>query len=181
MNRSAARLTVAAFFLACGPAADDISAGEQRNRFNCRVSRIADGDSFVCGSTGRVRLLMIDAPEIAQGSAGRAAQRSLEAIVPVGTNVSIETDVRARDSYNRLLAYVYLSDGRMVNEEMAKSGYVTALVYPPNLRHESRIRLAVAAARTAKRGLWATDFFECSPRDYRSGRCIEEGNGKTNR
>jgi len=139
------------------------------------VSRIGDGDSFHCGGTGRVRLLMVDAPEIAQGPPGRAAQRALAALAPVGTSVSIETDVRARDSYDRLLGYVYLSDGRMVNEEIARSGYVTALVYPPNLRHESRIRRAVAEARTAKRGLWATEFFDCSPREYRAGRCINKG------
>ena len=175
LNRWTIRLVVA-FLLACGPAADDISAREQRSRIECHVSRIGDGDSFHCGNTGRVRLLLIDAPEIAQGPPGRAAQQAFKALAPVGTNVSIETDVRPRDSYDRLLGYVYLSDGRMLNEEMARSGYVTALVYPPNVRYESRIRRAVAAARAAKRGLWATGFFDCSPRDYRAGRCMEEGN-----
>lgn len=91
--------------------------------------------------------------------------------MPVGTRVRIETDVRQRDSYQRILGYVYLEDGRMVNEEMARTGYATALVYPPNVRHVERIRAAVKEAQTAKRGLWATSFFDCSPRDYRAGRC----------
>lgn len=92
-------------------------------------------------------------------------------MLPVGTNVTVETDVRVRDQYDRILGYVFLRDGKMVNEEMAQSGYVTALVYPPNVKYVERIRAAVAEARKAKRGLWATDFFSCSPRDYRAGRC----------
>ena len=114
---------------------------------------------------------MIDAPELAQGTAGRQARNALAALAPVGTRVTVETDIRPRDGYDRVLAYLYLADGRMLNEEMAKSGYVTALVYPPNVRHVDRIRKAVREAREAKRGLWATDFFECSPRDYRAGKC----------
>jgi endonuclease YncB( thermonuclease family) len=66
---------------------------------------------------------------------------------------------------------VYLADGRMLNEEMARAGMVAALVYPPNVKHVARIRAAVRDARQNRRGLWATDFFDCSPRDYRAGRC----------
>ena len=137
----------------------------------CTISRIADGDTVYCGTTGRIRLLMIDAPELSQGSPGRQALDALSEIMPVGTHVTVETDVRARDSYQRLLGYIYLDDGRMVNEEMAKSGFVTALVYPPNVRYDSKIRAAVKQAMEAKRGLWATEFFSCSPRDYRAGKC----------
>jgi micrococcal nuclease len=140
-------------------------------RFTCTVSRIADGDTVYCGKIGRIRLLLIDAPELSQGQYGYEALDKLEEIMPVGTAVTIETDVRTRDTYKRILGYIFLDDGRMVNEEMAKSGYVTALVYPPNVKYVERIRRAVAEARRAKRGLWATRFFDCSPRDYRAGRC----------
>jgi micrococcal nuclease len=140
-------------------------------RISCTITRIADGDTLTCGKTGRIRLLMIDAPELAQGRYGYEALDMLKEIAPVGTHVTIETDVRARDTYDRLLGYVFLPDGRMVNEEMAKSGYVTALVYPPNVRYVERIRNAVAKARRDKTGLWATRFFDCSPRDYRAHRC----------
>ena len=161
---------------ACGAAAPDDGARQRETQrdgaaVECRISRIADGDSVACGSAGRVRLLLIDAPELSQGVPGKDAQRALANLMPVGTRVRIETDVRQRDSYQRILGYVYLEDGRMVNEEMARTGYATALVYPPNVRHVERIRAAVKEAQTAKRGLWATSFFDCSPRDYRAGRC----------
>lgn len=115
--------------------------------------------------------MLIDAPELSQGRPGREAKETLADLMPVGTPVTIETDVRLRDSFDRILGYIYLPDGRMANEEMARSGYVTALVYPPNVKYVERIRRAVAEARRAKRGLWATQFFECEPRDYRAGRC----------
>jgi micrococcal nuclease len=140
-------------------------------RIACKVSKIADGDTIYCGKTGRIRLLMIDAPELSQGRYGYDALDKLAAIMPVGTSVTIETDVRARDAYDRILGYIWLSDGRMVNEEMAKTGYVTALVYPPNVKYVDRIRNAVADARREKRGLYGTRFFDCSPRDYRAHRC----------
>jgi micrococcal nuclease len=170
-------LAVGAVAIGCArPDAGEAAAAQTRHTgIECRISRISDGDSLECGDAGRVRLLMIDAPELAQGQPGRDAQRTLAALLPEGTKVTIETDVRARDDYNRTLGYIYLADGRMVNEEMARSGYVTALVYPPNVKYAARIRDAVSEARAAKRGLWATNFFECSPRDYRAGRC---GGGK---
>ncbi|MEX2154537.1 MAG: thermonuclease family protein [Gemmatimonadaceae bacterium] len=75
------------------------------------------------------------------------------------------------DPAGRTLAYVYLGDGRMVNEEMARQGFVLALVYPPNVKHVERIRAAVEDARKAERGLWSTSAFECAPVDRRRGRC----------
>ena len=167
------RVPAALLAIGCAPAdnADARTAQKTPAAAECTISRIADGDSLVCGSAGRIRLLMIDAPELAQGPAGRQAQNTLQNLAPAGTRVTIETDVRARDTYDRMLAYLYLPDGRMINEEMARSGFVTALVYAPNVRHAERIRDAVSEARQARRGLWATGFFDCSPRDYRAGRC----------
>ena len=166
-------LSVALLAIGCRPAgdADARTAQKKPATDECTISRIADGDSLECGSAGRIRLLMIDAPELAQGAAGRQAQNALNKLAPAGTRVTIETDVRARDDYDRVLAYLYLPDGRMINEEMARSGFATSLVYPPNVKHAERIRDAVSEARQAKRGLWATDFFDCSPRDYRAGKC----------
>ena len=151
--------------------ADARSSQGRQKGVECRISRISDGDSFICAQSGRVRLLMIDAPELAQGKEGRQAQAALSALAPVGTVVTLESDVRAKDDYGRSLSYAYLPDGRMVNEEMARMGMVTALVYPPNVKHADRIRKAVADARRERRGLWSTDFFDCSPRDYRARRC----------
>lgn len=139
----------------------------------CVVARdgIRDGDTLRCADGQRVRLLMIDAPELGQGASGEAAVDALRSLAPPGTRVRLEMDVRERDPFERLLAYAWLPDGRMVNEEMARSGYAVALVYPPNVRHADRIRAAVRQARADRRGLWAEGGFDCEPREWRAGRC----------
>ncbi len=172
--------------LVCAPAPDGAAAGSVRpaqrstrtgaqiginERRPCTITRISDGDSVTCKPFGRVRLLLIDAPEMSDKELGRDARRQLLEIMPVGTQVVAETDVRVTDQYGRLLAYLFLADGTMVNQRMAESGYATTLVYPPNVKYVERIRAAVAQARDDKRGLWGSEGFVCAPRDYRAGRC----------
>lgn len=137
---------------------------------HCRVDRIIDGDTLVCGGE-RIRLLLIDAPERSQGEYGVVATAALERIAPVGTRVGIELDVQERDRYGRTLAYLWTDEGRMVNEELARAGMVVVSVYPPNIRHVDRLRAAVADARMNRRGLWSNSAFECDPADHRRGRC----------
>ncbi|MEO8227747.1 MAG: thermonuclease family protein, partial [Gemmatimonadota bacterium] len=124
-----------------------------------------------CPDEIRVRLLLIDAPERSQRPFGGAAAMQLELLLPRGSRVSLELDVRAVDQYGRTLAYVFSEDGRMINEEMVRSGYALVLVYPPNVRYVERIRAAAAEARAERRGLWHTTGFECTPREHRRRLC----------
>lgn len=137
----------------------------------CTVASITDGDTLVCEGGTRVRLLLIDTPEMDQGEFGRQARRELVKLAPPGTHLRLEGDVERRDRYGRSLAYLYTPDGRMLNEEMARAGFALTLVYPPNVKHVERIRDAVDAARESGAGLWATSAFECAPVDHRAGRC----------
>jgi micrococcal nuclease len=137
----------------------------------CTVARVVDGDTLVCDDGIRVRLLLIDAPELSQAPFGEAAKTRLEELAGVGTVLRVEEDVRRLDPYGRLLAYLWLADGRMVNEELLRSGVAVVSVYPPNVRHVERLRAAVDSARAVQAGLWATDAFDCEPRDHRAGRC----------
>ena len=49
----------------------------------CVVERIADGDTFTCRDGRRVRLIGIDAPELAQGESGRQARAALRRLAPL--------------------------------------------------------------------------------------------------
>ena len=142
-------------------------------RRECRVTRVSDGDTFraACPEAVRVRLLLVDSPERDQPPFGARARAELARLLPPGTPVTLELDLRTRDQYGRLLAYAFLRDGRMVNEEMVRSGFAVVLVYPPNVRYVERIRARAAEARAARRGLWAADGFACAPRDHRGRRC----------
>lgn len=138
---------------------------------SCVLASVTDGDTVVCEGGLRVRLLLIDSPEMDQGDFGRRAKLHLTGMVPPQTQLRMEFDVQREDRYGRTLAYLYGPDGSMINEEMARAGYALASTYPPNVRHVDRIRAAVQAARAARTGLWEVSGFECAPADHRADRC----------
>ncbi len=142
----------------------------------CRLVRIVDGDTFIIqynGKKERLRLTGIDTPEASNNpKARRDSERkntSLEAILKKGKRsksfarsllagenyIYLEFDVQKRDRYRRILAYAYLSDGRMINELMLKAGYASLMTVPPNVKYKGRFLKAYREARFMKRGLWA--------------------------
>jgi endonuclease YncB( thermonuclease family) len=135
------------------------------------IAAVIDGDTVGCDEARQVRLLLIDAPEMEQGAYGQLAREALLQLVPIGTPVMLEIDVDPEDQYERTLAYVVLSDGRIVNEELLRTGVAVVSVYPPNVRHVDRIRAVSEEAQEAGRGLWALDAFSCLPADFRAGNC----------
>ena len=90
------------------------------------VERVSDGDTVRLVGLGRVRLIGIDTPEVFGGC----------------------------DRYGRLLAYVWLRDGRMFNLLLAERGYATPLTIPPNVDYADRFVAAARRARRAGLGLW---------------------------
>lgn len=133
---------------------------------SCTVQRIIDGDTFVCETGERVRLILVNTPEMSDAPLGRLARAFLVDLMPPGTEVEIEMDVSERDRYGRLLAYVWLRDGRMVNRVLAREGYAQVMVVPPDVRHVDTIRAAADSARMDGAGLWGrSDGFDPSMGD----------------
>ncbi|MCC6316558.1 MAG: thermonuclease family protein [Gemmatimonadaceae bacterium] len=154
---------------ACGAAAQRQVPG-----LECRVSRVVDGDSFECtreGAAHRVRLLGVDAPELAQRPYGERSREFVERTMPVGALVGLELDVRERDRYGRLLAWVWRDDTTMVNVAVIRAGLAAVYVLPPNVKYAAVLRGAADDARRASAGLWATPYFTCTATDFRRGRC----------
>lgn len=121
------------------------------------VTSITDGDTFRAGDE-RVRLIGIDTPEISGGVEcyGHEASDALAALIPVGTEVRLVTDVEPVDRYDRTLAYVYrTSDGLHVNLRMAADGFASPLTVPPNVAHAEDFVAAAGEARDAGLGLWS--------------------------
>lgn len=136
----------------------------------CTVEKIIDGDTFVC-SGERVRLVGVDTPESVHNpraekqarsmrdletvlELGRRARAFTASLLRPGMQVRLEFDVQVRDRYGRLLAYVWLPDGRMLNEVLLEEGYATLYTVPPNVKYEDRLRKAQERARVKRRGLW---------------------------
>jgi micrococcal nuclease len=90
---------------------------------------------------------------------GKEASDFVKKLVKKGYRVGLEFDVQKieppkDDKPARLLAYVYLPDGRMLNEEIVKAGYGQVYTVPPNVKYVERFRKAEREARESKRGLW---------------------------
>jgi micrococcal nuclease len=140
-----------------------------------KILSIVDGDTVKVifhNREERLRLIGIDTPESIPNSKakkdaqrtksdietitsqGREAKSFMKGLVKPGDLLKIEFDVRTRDKYGRLLAYLYLPSGKMLNEEIVKAGYAQLMTIPPNLKYQERFLMAYREARENYRGLW---------------------------
>jgi micrococcal nuclease len=149
-----ANAVFAAIAAGCGPANQALApaAGDP----HARVTKVTDGDTIHLEGLGSVRLIGIDTPEVYGGVEcfGREASAFTKRLLPLGTNVRYRVGVEQRDRYGRLLAYVWLPDGPMLNSVLVRAGYAQPLTIPPNVEFASVFRRAAVAARRAGRGLW---------------------------
>jgi len=141
------------------------------------VLRVVDGDTLdldvedllTHNRHTRVRLWGVDTPEThdrhtskdsshRQGSSGmyygpEASAFTKGLVLQERVRVQLEPVEKSRGTYGRLLAYIFLPDGRMLNEELLKEGYGYA-----DERYSHMHRRDFAAweqeARREHRGLW---------------------------
>ena len=125
------------------------------------VVRVVDGDTVhvrLGDHIEKVRYIGVNTPEVhhptkGEEPGGREAAAVNRALVE-GRRVRLELDVRSRDRYGRLLAYVWIGD-TMVNAELVRRGYAQVMTVPPNVRHQALFLALQREARDAGRGLWS--------------------------
>lgn len=148
-------------------------AGSQQ----AEVVYVNDGDTITVRLKGKdrlVRLIGVDAPETGhskglerrarrhgraprqEAEAGRTARAALGRLVKKGDTVTLvdgRPQSKLTDRYGRMLAFVYLPGGRMLNQELIAGGW--ARVYRRfDFRHKTDFVRAEKEARQARRGLW---------------------------
>jgi micrococcal nuclease len=122
------------------------------------VLRVVDGDTAVLSTIGRSRFIGVDTPEVFGHRECFGAQASAFAKHTLGgRRVRYEIGVEPRDRYGRALVYVWLQDGRFLNELLVARGYARTLAIAPNVRYAGRFARRAREARAARRGLWAPD------------------------
>ena len=85
---------------------------------------------------------------------GLEAKRFVENLLKNVYVVVVETDVQPTDHYGRVLGYVWLPDGRMLNEEVICHGYALPLTVPPNVKYKNLFLRCFRKAVEERRGLW---------------------------
>jgi micrococcal nuclease len=126
-----------------------------------RVTRIINGDTLNVlyqGKWEEIKLLGLDMPETTLNdrvyekalknsttpaeiiNRGLSGREFVKKYLQYGSQIWIEFDVQKRDHFSRLLGYVYLTDGRMLNEIILRAGLSEPLLIPPNLKYQQRFQ-----------------------------------------
>lgn len=144
------------------PATNTKQVIEQSTPGLYQVSKFDDGDTIQVDMEGKketVRFIGVDTPETHDPRKpiqcfGKAAAAFTKNVI--GENrVRLEADPTNsnRDRYQRLLRYVYLPDGTLVNKKIIAEGYGFALVSFPFQKMEE-FKAVQVTAREQNKGLW---------------------------
>lgn len=132
------------------------------------ISHYVDGDTIAVdmnGSVETIRFIGVDTPETHKPNTpvqcyGPEAAAYTKAQISKFGKVRLQADPldTNRDVYGRLLRYVYLPDGTLLDEQLIKTGHGFAyLSFPFSMKQQ--FAAAQSAAQTAKLGVWGT----CQP------------------
>lgn len=137
------------------------------------VRHVHDGDTLILDDGQRLRLTGVDTPEVARD--GRPAEplaedarRHLRQLLGREPRLLLLTDHEAQDHYGRRLAHAYLPGGHSgaapgagsVQHALLAAGLAVLHLVPPNTRNAACYAAAEAAARQARRGLWALPQYQ---------------------
>ena len=131
-----------------------------------KVTRVVDGDTLLININGtdeKVRLIGINTPETVDPRKtvecfGKEATNRMKELAD-GELVRLESDDSQglRDVYGRLLDYVYLEDGQMLNRKMIAEGYAHEYTYMTPYKYQQDFRDVQNIARISARGLWSPE------------------------
>lgn len=131
-----------------------------------KVTDVTDGDTIridLDGTNERVRLIGINTPETVDPRKtvecfGKEASARMKDLAE-GKIVRLEYDdtQSLRDAYGRLLAYVYLEDGEMLNRKMLAEGYAYEYTYMTPYKYQTEFKELQNIARNSERGLWSPE------------------------
>ncbi len=122
-----------------------------------RVDSVRDGDTILLTNGSRVRLVQVDAPELAVECYGDEAARALERLAPRGAAIRLEEDpaLDRTDRHGRLLRYGHVA-GRNLNVELVRLGAAAPYFYRGERgTYADELERAGRRARADRFGLWS--------------------------
>lgn len=149
---------------ASAPAPSTSAANIPAGSSKATVVRVVDGDTIRVNLNGEevtIRMIGLDTPETkdprkpVQCYGQEASNKAVQLLD--GTTVYLEVDPTqgTYDAYQRLLSYVWMSDGRLFNQLMIEDGYAFEYTYNKPYKYQSAFKNAERMAREQQRGLWA--------------------------
>lgn len=118
------------------------------------VSQVIDGDTVELNGREKLRLAGIDTPE--RGQPFYDSAREFLSDLVLRRTVRLELGFRKRDTYGRLLGYMFIN-GTFVNAELLKQGLGRMYLFADNRyqpEHLDRLFAAQRQAMAAQIGIW---------------------------
>jgi len=127
-----------------------------------RIVHVQDGDTIevrLQGTDVPIRLIGVDTPESVHPTKGvECFGKEASAFTKqfLGNMATLREDPTqdAYDVYGRKLAYVFLEDGRNLNQLLVEEGIGREYTYQKPYQYQSAFRAAQQEARQNRRGLW---------------------------
>lgn len=149
------------------------------------VTWVYDGDTLEIEPLGKVRLIGIDTPEREASHRDRfftkqgVSEKHLRQVyrdalqfnidIVKGQLVTLSLDREPRDRHGRLLAYIHLPDGRLLNQVLLEQG-LAAVYRRFDFDQKESFLAAESLARQGGRGLWKNTEKPSTSSSYRQGR-----------
>jgi endonuclease YncB( thermonuclease family) len=123
-----------------------------------KVKFVYDGDTVLLENGEKVRYLGINAPEV-DHTGGKSEYMAHEAWkfnreMVKGVQVRLEPDKETQDRYGRYLAYVFLNNGKMVNERLVCEGLAHVMFKDRGLKYGGLLLDSQRKAMKARQGIW---------------------------
>lgn len=134
-----------------------------------KVARVSDGDTIKLEDGRSVRVLGMNAPEIARGQTpaqplAREARVAAQVFIQrAGGKVRLGFERERKDHYGRLLAHVYDASGRSLAAELLQKGLALQIAVPPNTEQAKCLLTFERRARTRGVGVWKNNYWNAYP------------------
>ena len=154
---------------------------QKYHRKTFTVVKVVDGDTIDIDipdgehPNTRIRLIGVDTPETKHPTIGKmyygpeATKYTTKQVLGKKVTILLDTVSDQRDRYGRLLAYVVLPDGRVLNAELIKNGFGYAYLNFPHSEFTAYQAL-MERAIAEKKGLWQNAVRDDLPRWLRAKR-----------
>lgn len=174
----AVALSILLFQSWTGAASADLTqdlASDLARGASATVVEVIDGDTVVLDTGGEVRLVGIQAPKLPlsrpnfkEWPLAREAKQELEKLV-LDRRVTLSHGGARGDRHGRTLAHLHTDDGTWAQGEMLSRGLARVYTFPDNRAAAREMLDREAAARAAKRGIWALGYYRVQDADGRVG------------
>ncbi|MFA6018568.1 MAG: thermonuclease family protein, partial [Patescibacteria group bacterium] len=144
--------------------AEQEAGTEAEPAITSKVIKVVDGDTVTVETNGvreTIRIIGINTPETVDPRkpvecfGQEASARAHELLDNQTVTLEADSTQGERDKYDRLLRYVFLSNGSDFGKQMISEGYAYEYTYSTPYKYQQDYKTSQSDAENAKRGLWA--------------------------